>query len=389
MSTLDKKEKEFSLVNKKLILRRQSNIELLRIISMILIVSHHFSLHGVLKNFGENALLQQSVTTILAQIIQLGGKVGVCLFILISGYFMVNAEVKLKKIFFLVLQVLFYSIGSLCFIKLLGATIELTDIIEAVFPVLHEQYWFVTAYVILYLISPFLNKLLLNLSKKEFQKMLLVTIFLWILVPTFTSGEMGSSNITRFILFYSIGSFIKLHSNKKYDNIKFGFILSLISYSLLVASVFIYNFIGRKLQINELISEATYFSNSSSLLVLAIAVGLFIWIKNINMGSINWINKVSGATFGIYLIHDNRHIRPILWHSIFRTQEHISDSPLFFVLYALYVVLVVLFVTIGIELLRLKYIHKYEVKILDVFLNHEYLKIITALKSIKFIKKIK
>lgn len=79
---------------------RDSNIELLRIFSMILIVAHHFSLHGVLKEFPENPLANQSVTSFLAQVIQLGGKAGVTLFIIISGYFMVQSNMKVKKYFY-------------------------------------------------------------------------------------------------------------------------------------------------------------------------------------------------------------------------------------------------------------------------------------------------
>lgn len=79
---------------------RDSNIELLRIFSMILIVAHHFSLHGVLKEFPENPLANQSVTSFLAQVIQSGGKAGVTLFIIISGYFMVQSNMKVKKYFY-------------------------------------------------------------------------------------------------------------------------------------------------------------------------------------------------------------------------------------------------------------------------------------------------
>lgn len=264
---------------------RDSNIELLRIFSMILIVAHHFSLHGVLKEFPENPLANQSVTSFLAQVIQLGSKAGVTLFIIISGYFMVQSNMKVKKIFLLLFQVLFYSILGFAIATVLGISIDLSSIIKAFFPIIHGQYWFITAYVVLYLISPYLNKLLLNLTEKEYLNMLGIMTLLWILVPTFTRGEMGSSNVTRFMLFYSIGAFLRLFPLKKYNNKKLGLNLFIISYLFMLLSVILLNVLGKELENGYFINKATYFSSSSSLLILSVSIGLFIWVKNIHIGS--------------------------------------------------------------------------------------------------------
>lgn len=333
---------------------RDSNIELLRIFSMILIVAHHFSLHGVLKDFSENSLANQSIASFLAQVIQLGGKVGVTLFIIISGYFMVQTNVKIKKIGLLVFQVLFYSIFGFVFVTILGKSIDLSSIINTFFPIIHDQYWFITAYVVLYLISPYLNKLLLNLTEREYLNMLGIMILLWIVIPTFTRGQMGSSNITRFILFYSIGSFLKIYPIKKFNNKKLGFYLFIVSYFMMLVSVMSLNLIGKELGSSYLIKKATYFSNSSSILTLIVSIGLFIWVKNMHIESKCWINKISGAMLGVYLIHDNRNIRPILWHKIFHTEDRIQDTPIEFIGYAIAVIFVVFFVSLIIELLRKK-----------------------------------
>ena len=61
--------------------KRQSNIELLRILAMILIIAHHFALFGAF-GFSETAV---SINKLWIQFIQIGGKIGVNIFILISG----------------------------------------------------------------------------------------------------------------------------------------------------------------------------------------------------------------------------------------------------------------------------------------------------------------
>ena len=342
----------------KKVIARDSNIELLRILSMILIVAHHFSIHGVLKQFQDNSLSNQSFTSFLAQVIQLGGKTGVTLFILITGYFMIQSNVKIKKIYTLFFQVLFYSVCGLFIATLLGNSINLSSIIKAFFPIIHEQYWFITAYVVLYLISPYLNKLLLSLTEKEYANMLGIMTLLWIVVPTFTRGEMGSSNITRFILFYSIGSYLRLYPMNKYNNKRVGFLLSVVSYFLMLLSVVMLNILGKELGSSYLINKATYFSSSSSLLILSVSIGLFIWMKNTHIKPKSWINKISGATLGVYLIHDNRNIRSILWHDIFNTEEHVYDSPLEFLIYSAYAITTVFLISVLLELLRQKLFNK-------------------------------
>lgn len=65
--------------------KRNSNIELLRIIAMFLIVMHHYSIHGF-----DTSALQEMPDRLVVDWFMAGGKVGVVIFVLISAYFMVN-----------------------------------------------------------------------------------------------------------------------------------------------------------------------------------------------------------------------------------------------------------------------------------------------------------
>ena len=88
-------------------------------------------------------------------------------FVLISGYFLINSKFKLKKVLNLYLVTIFYSI--LLFIPhciLYG--FSLSNFIKSCLPLLMGTYWFITTYVVLYLLSPFLNILIKNLSKKQY-----------------------------------------------------------------------------------------------------------------------------------------------------------------------------------------------------------------------------
>lgn len=67
---------------------RNSSIELLRIISMILIVFHHFAFHGGFK-WQTNSV---TISHFWYNFIYGGGKIGVNIFVLISGYFLIDRK---------------------------------------------------------------------------------------------------------------------------------------------------------------------------------------------------------------------------------------------------------------------------------------------------------
>lgn len=83
---------------------RNSNIEALRIISILLIICHHYVIHGFSEV--ENISMMNQY---LLGILSLGGKLGVTCFILISGYYMINTRFTVKKCLCVVFEVWTYS----------------------------------------------------------------------------------------------------------------------------------------------------------------------------------------------------------------------------------------------------------------------------------------
>ena len=71
---------------------RKSNIELLRILAMIMIIAHHYCLYG-----GWNKISGLSLNNAILDFLIIGGKVGVAIFILIAGYFGIKSEFNFKN----------------------------------------------------------------------------------------------------------------------------------------------------------------------------------------------------------------------------------------------------------------------------------------------------
>ena len=84
----------------------RSILELLRIICMILIVAHHLGVHG---HYGNMQISPLNKFVIL--LLKSGGKLGVNVYMLISGYYLVNSSFKLSRLINTLALTLFYSVG--------------------------------------------------------------------------------------------------------------------------------------------------------------------------------------------------------------------------------------------------------------------------------------
>lgn len=138
---------------------RQSNFELLRIVCMAMIIVSHYCCHG-------GILVQGNATNIfLAQLLRLGGKLGVTGFILITGYFMCEKQFKISSGFKVAFQTMFYSIAVLAVCLFLKQPVGVRTIISQVFSPIYSVYWFVTAYIGLYMFIPFLNVIIRKINR--------------------------------------------------------------------------------------------------------------------------------------------------------------------------------------------------------------------------------
>ena len=165
--------------------KRNSSIELLRIISMLSIIICHFATHGGF----EFAPFSLTVPRLWWNFIELGGNFGVDIFVLISGYFLIentNLSFNFRQAMKFWGQLFFYSVLIICFSFAIGREIKAFDLIKAVFPITSSLWWFASTYFVMYLLHPYLNLFLRNLDKKTYQGFLVLLFILWSLIPTLT-----------------------------------------------------------------------------------------------------------------------------------------------------------------------------------------------------------
>ena len=89
--------------NKK---RRDSNLELYRIIVIFMIVAHHYVVNSGLMDVMKEA--PTSTNSIFFYLFGMWGKIEINCFVMIIGYFMCKSNITIRKILKLVLEVFFY-----------------------------------------------------------------------------------------------------------------------------------------------------------------------------------------------------------------------------------------------------------------------------------------
>lgn len=191
---------------------RSSNMELLRIISMYMIVFIHANMY--LNQFcsGLPWLLTNGLVNGICNI-------GVTCFILISGYYGMNFQIK--KLIKLECMMISYSILETLLLLLLypeqmqGAVL-MEALIKSCFPVITRKYWFYSCYVCLYLFSGFINNVIRQISQKDFRNLLLLSLTLFSLLPTIFYFQIIPDNGKGFVqmtMIYLIGRYIKLYKD--------------------------------------------------------------------------------------------------------------------------------------------------------------------------------
>lgn len=268
--------------------KRQSNFESLRISCIIFITFMHIS--GAALN------TTNTCNMLLVQIINTFGNTGVTLFVLITGYF--GIKFKIRKLISLLIITWFYSYFSYLFQVLFEErNIQTSELVTTIFPILRNKYWFITSYVILYCLSPFLNRVVNILSQKNFQQLLLIICFFFIISPTFLYIDIlndGGKGIVNMILIYLFGQYLKIYSLPYFFQQNNKLLLS-----VCLICIFSLNTLFTIINGNFVLK----FAHDNSLFIFIASICIFNWIRQWKYKS-DTINYLARYTFPLYLIQD-------------------------------------------------------------------------------------
>ena len=305
---------------------RNVNFEILRSLSMLFIVMLHY-----LKSVGD--VLSFDISTgaglfnyIASTFLFILFSTAVPCFVMITGFFLVNkTEFNIKRIEKTWLRAFFIVFAIYGVAYLYDHNVEhLKDVFSVLYMGFREgvSLWFVDYYLGLIFISPFLAILVRNLSKRQYQLLLVVMIFINITVFGRFGTALGVVNngysLQYFVLLFLVGGYIRLYNPFKKEN---HCIIGIIVFTVLQLLVMLVHSIvhefGSFNQVNFVYSGLVFF----------VSVFVFIWVKNHSFSSILWkpFVRVAPYTFAVYLFHDNLYIRQLLWFSEFQPKKYIGS----------------------------------------------------------------
>lgn len=327
---------------------RRTSIELLRIISMLMIVFHHFAIHGGF-DWKTSAI---TIPHLWYNLIVMGGKIGVNIFVLISGYFLITNHGELfnfKRILKFWGQIVFYSISiSAVFLLFKDHNFGIKALIKSVFPITFSSWWFASAYFVLYIIHPFLNMLLNALSKKGYQTLLVTLVSMWSIIPTVTTRNFESNSLLWFVTLYAIAGYARLYGFNSIYTTKKYFSLCGIFSALTYFSSIVFTMLS--IRWSALLEYTTYFYGMQTISVLLISLTLFMAFATWKINYHRWINTLASATFGVYLIHDSSTVRSFIWGDIFQNSQY--QNSLLLIPYSILAVALVYTICTVIDLIR-------------------------------------
>ena len=291
--------------------KREMNFELLRIVAMCMIIGLHYLDKGnVLGNFVEI----QDTKDYVPWIFEAFFFCSVNVYVLITGYFLVEKEIRIKKVFSLWGQVLFYALVlggiAVCSGLVDFGEMNIYRLACYVFPVVTEHYWFVTSYILLYILLPFINPVLLKMDKKQMRNGLLLLLVLLCLsktlVPLNLAVDKNGYDVLWFLCLYLTGAYYKRFGFKFISTKLRGIVL----YVLSSAGVFLCSGVLKIIytKTGHLQDIVTYAYSYNHLLCYLAAVGLFVFFASITIKSEKGgriIGSLAGASFGVYLLHEH------------------------------------------------------------------------------------
>lgn len=291
---------------------RNSNIELLKIFAILLIVLSHVSMTlgqipGQLVQFSDYVFnLGNPISNISANILRVFlyfANVGNAIFFICSSWFLCDRrESKKEKVFHMLLDVWLVSVIILVGYLLSSEKLSIELLIKSLFPTIFSNNWYVTCYILFYLIVPHLNYALDRIEERRYLKMN-ITLFIVYFVFGFILPKMFFANeLIIFIVIHIFVFYIKKFRKDLIENKKLNIVLFYLSISLLIIFVIAYNYIG--LLIPALNGKMMRFSNLQNPLAILIALSSFMLVVNSNSYN-KLINRIASLSLLIYIIHEN------------------------------------------------------------------------------------
>ena len=308
---------------------RNYGIDLLRSVAMFMVAVLHVLGQGGILKAAENS----PGHLYAAWFLEIAAYCAVNCYALISGYVGLYSRHRYSSLAELWLRVAYYTvIFTVIFKLLLPEDITANYFINAFTPVSSGQYWYFTAYFLLFLFLPLIQPGLRTLSKKQIQFCLLsICLLLTVIAPAIAIFleeskkdvllvKSGYSMLWLLVL-YILGAYIK-----RFDAFRsIGKLKSVVGYLSMVLLTWGAKYLSDIITAKN--TDHTFVMNVSAALLkksvsycspTIVLSGLFLFLFFKNLKLPNFLKKLTAffapLSFSVYLIHTN----PLIWKTFMK-----------------------------------------------------------------------
>lgn len=256
--------------------------------------------------------------------------IGVNCFVMITGYFSItNTSFRLRQVAKIFIEVLFYTVILHFVVKYMLGEENLQSDWRVFLPIYTNQYWYITIYVGLMLLAPYISSFAIMLTKQQYRVLLIVLLimnFQYLYGPIY-GGNNGHS-LFFFIFLYLLAGYFRLHGINGFI-MKHAGMLSTITLLGLSLAVILLNIIKVHHGADGMILQGS--ANHGMILFPSVLVFLWFSGKKVDNTILNRLVRISPFMLGVYLIHEQKDVRTWLWDHIM-PEDFVIPMPIFCVI---------------------------------------------------------
>ena len=339
-------------------IQRDSNLELFRCVTMLLIVAHHYVMNsGLLASDGPVWGDPWSLRSLFLLLFGAWGKTGINCFVLITGYYMCQSAITGRKYFRLLAEIYVYRMVIVAIFALTGYNpLTMKRLLLLLLPFTELDRNFTGCFIMFYLFIPFLTIFVKNMTARQHVWLMALSLFIYTILEPLPLINVPMHYVSWFMVLFLVSSFLRLHADeymeRKNNMRNIGGLLLLLIID--IASIIAISWLSQRM---PRLNRMSYFfmGESNRPLPFLTSVMAFVFFKRLRLSYIPIINIMGSSTFGVFLIHTRgAAMRRWLWGDLLHNVEMYSSPWL--PIHAIGSVLAIFVICVVIDQLRIRFI---------------------------------
>lgn len=304
---------------------RASNMELLRVLCMLLIIGDHLTGQGGIADYSTFS------SSFAFCLIGCGSRIACSVFVLIGSWFLCEQPFQTRRPLSLWLSLWLYTVPVTLLCALGGLPVSFGTLRWAAFPASTRQLWFISDYLVLLVCAPLLGRILHGLPRAAHRGLLLVLAVPLVAYPTLFAEDGVVSDLAWMFLYeYLLAAYLRRYPDNRLSSLlRRRSVALLLGIGLPLLNTAARAWLEWQGQTDSKAFQyiAYYRTGLGALPNLLAALALFFLFQGLNLGNRRWINALAGTTLGVYILHQVPAFRDFLWNGIFQAQAHHGSAP--------------------------------------------------------------